>query len=251
MGKQELVAEVTRGYSRLLQLIDEHCEAPPPPKTINLVLVGFEGFALENFYSAIKEVPHYIDPWLADQGLKVKRWALHKVNLPGEAKDYDYWKMTWALINNGTITMDGENAWYILVAQKLPWPIGGTVGGDRFKQEKGQVPGYKGYMRVPGISYADFGCVYGLRYNKPPPNSVYPKDRNNVLGWMAHEAAPGHNCALLPCRCGHATNCIMAQGCYRFPDGAVLGCDNPWILGPASGDEVAEAVKYGFMERNK
>lgn len=246
-SKQELIAEVTRGYSRLLSLIDEHCEAPPPPKTINLVLVAFGNFAMMNFYSGVENIPSDLDPWLADHGLKVKRWVLHKISLPGEAKDYDYWKMTWALINNGTITMDGENAWYILAAQKTPWPLGGTIGGDRFKQEKGQVPGWEGYMRVPGISWADFGCVYGLRYDQAPQGSVYPKDRNNVLGWMAHEIF--HSVALIPCRCGHATNCIMDQGCYRFPDGAVFGCDNPWILGPTPGDEMAEAVKYGFMER--
>ena len=101
-------------------------------------------------------------------------------------------------------------------------------------------------MRVPGISWADYGCVYALRYDCPPPGAVYPQDRNNVLGWMMHEVC--HSCALIPCRCGHAPNCLMAQGCYTFPD-AVIGCDNPWIVGPTPGDEIAELVKYGFMER--
>lgn len=242
MGKPELIM-------KMLRAINEEYPAPiPSPKTINLVLVGFEGFALENFYSAVKDVPSYLDPWLADQGLKVKRWVLHKVNLPGQAKDYDYWKLFEGLVYKGLLKMDGENAWYILMAQKLPWPVGGTVGGDRFKQQEGQVPGYKDYMRIPGISYADFGCVYGLRYDQPLPGAVYPKDRANVLGWLMHEIK--HSVALIPCRCGHATNCIMAQGCYNFPNGAVFGCAKPFILGPKSGDEIAAVVGYGFMVRN-
>lgn len=220
-------------------------EGPPQAKTIHLVLVGFEGFNLDNFYTGITTIPDSVDPWWARFGLRVKNWECHKVNLPGEAKEYNYWSMTWAMINDGIIKMDGENAWYILTAQKTPWPLGGTIGGDWFKQTEGQVPGYQGYMRVPGISWADFGCVYGLRYDKPPPDAVYPKDRNNVLGWMMHEIC--HSVALLPCRCGHAANCIMDQGCYSFPD-AVIGCDNPWIVGPTPGDEIAELVKYGFLE---
>ena len=239
MGKPELLQKIKAA-------IEEEWPVEQQPKTINLVLVGFEGFALENLYSAISEVPSYIDPWLRERGLKVKRWVLHKVTVKGAAKDYDYWKLTWKLINDGPITMDGENAWYILTAQKTPWPLGGTIGGDWFKQKEGQVPGREGYMRVPGISYADFGCVYALRYNQPPQGSVYPKGRNNVLGWMAHEIL--HSCALIPCRCGHSTNCVMDQGCYTFPD-AAFPCDNCYIVGPTLGDPIAECLRYGFMKR--
>jgi hypothetical protein len=231
---------------KIMRALEEEWPVAQPEKTINLVLVGDETFALTNLFQGVSEVPSFIDPWLKDQGLKVKRWLLHKVNLPGKASEYDFWKLIEELQRKNLCVMDGENAWYILMAQKLPWPIGGTIGGDWFKQEKGQVPGKDGYMRVPGISFADFGCVYGLRYNQPPQGSVYPKDRNNVLGWMAHEIC--HNVGLLPCRCGHATACIMANGCYTFPD-AVLGCDTPWIVGPTFGDEKAELVRYDFLAK--
>lgn len=244
MGKVELLAKIKTAIEEEWP-IQESPEAPM--KTFHLLLVGFDGQNLDNFYPGITTIPDEVAPWWARFGLKVKNWETHKVILPNPAKDYNYWTMTWELLNNGTITMDGESAWYILTAQKTPWPLGGTIGGDWFKQTKGQVPGRGGFMRVPGISWADYGCTYALRYNRPPPGAVYPQDRNNVLGWMMHEVC--HSCALIPCRCGHATNCIMDQGCYRFPDGAVIGCDNPWILGPTPGDEIAELIRYGFMER--
>jgi len=246
MSKEEATAALADARAALNRAQDAVNKWPvsEPEKTIHLVLVGFQG--LDNFWKGFETIPQDMDAWWATQGLRVKKWELHRVNLAGDPKSYGFWELVEGLQDNGLLTMTGNDAWYVFAAQYLGWPIGGTVGGDRLKQAQGEEVGWEGYKMLPGVSFADASCVYTLRYNKPPEGVLYPTGRNNVLGWAAHELC--HNVALIPCRCGHAKNCIMDQGCYTFPN-AVIGCDKPWVYGPKPGDEKGALVKYGFLER--
>ena len=222
---------------------DEYFQ-PEPERRTHFVLVGFSGTDMDAYASPLLLAAQEVNAWFRRFGLELTSFDVQLARLSGGPADYDFWKLINTLHLKGLLTMDGKNAWYLFIAEKLPWPIGGTIGGDMFGQKGGQEE-----ERVPGLSFADHACVYALKHNAPPAEMTFQLTRNIVKGWVAHELM--HNLALLPCRCGHAADCIMSSGCYNFPD-CVLGCANPKVWhpdGPVPGDEIKACLQYGFLKR--
>ena len=225
-------------------VIQAHRPEPEVVPTMHYVLVSFQSppdaANLGSLNSAVQDVA----AWFRQFGLRHRRRAIHTATLPDAPATYSFWSVIEGLREQGLAVMTGKDAWYLFLEDPLPWPIGGTVGGDVLGQTNGQEGN-----RVPGISFAGSDCVWALTHDGPPPGSSRTISRAIVEGWMGHEE--GHLLSLSPCRVPHGPRCWMTGACYNFPN-CVIGCDDPKIWAPdpphyRPGDEREAFLRYGFM----
>lgn len=206
-------------------------------KAINFLLVHFSDTPASMklpYLRGLTLARQEISAWLLKQGLMVPSWNILETTLTASGATYNekQWMLTQHLIAKGVVKFDGATAWYLFPST---CNMGGTFGGDVFRQKNGQEAN-----RVPGGSF--FGKI-GLRALAYGTEGSWT--RNMACGAITHELM--HSIGLLPDQKPHASNCVMTSGLYGFPN-CVLET-NGGIFGGIKGDEIAALARYGFVRK--
>ena len=234
----DAAAQAVRGAIRA------HRPEPEVVPTMHYVLVSFQTPPEAANLGALNSAVQDVAAWFKLFRLRHRRSVIQTATLPDAPSTYHFWSVIEGLREQGLAVMTGHDAWYLFLEDPLPWPIGGTVGGDVLGQTNGQEGN-----RVPGISFADSDCVWALTHDGPSPGSNRNISRGIVEGWIAHEE--GHLLSLSPCRVPHGPLCWMTGACYNFPN-CVINCASPKVWSPdpphyMPGDERQAFLRYDFM----
>ena len=209
-------------------------------KSVNFVLVHFSNTPAAvrlGYFKGLALARQEISAWLLKYGLVVPSWNIQEVVLavPGSVYNEKQYLLTKHLQDKGMIRFDGQSAWYIFPSA---CEMGGTFGGDVFKQVGGQVAN-----RVPGVSF--FGKI-GVRALANGKEGCWT--RAMACGAIAHELC--HSIGLLPDQPKvpvHGPKCVMTSGLYGFPDCTLETWGGVW--GEKKGNEIDALASYGFVKR--